>query len=262
MYKHYVSASDPTVGNIGTTANHWTKTWSAREIAPNLRALARTPEWREISHRITPGGTILEAGCGLGQWVAMFDHHSYRGVGLDISRETISRLAQSLPMHEWRVGDVTQLEFGDSTLDGVVSWGVIEHFEEFPTQALAEFKRVLKPEGWLFVTVPFLNWRRRLQIRGRSDNRDAFARNEPFAFYQYVLSKQELRSWVERAGFSVKKLCPTARKDGLARWLGLNGKRAAAPWQRAVLLVLSKITPPSAFGLMIMAVGQKPPASV
>jgi SAM-dependent methyltransferase len=196
----------------------------------------------------------------LGQWVVLFDHRGYHGIGLDISQATISRLCGALPDHDWRVGNVTDLGFESETLDAIASWGVIEHFEELPAKVLAEFRRVLKPGGWLFVTVPFLNWRRRLQLRGRQDNRHTFGPGEPHCFYQYVFTGNELRECVEGAGFVLRRITPTGRKDGIARWIGLDGNKAAAIWQRALVFALSKLAPPSAFGSMIMAVGQKLPA--
>jgi SAM-dependent methyltransferase len=50
--------------------------------------------------------------------------------------------------------DVTQLSFRDRSFDAVVSLDVLEHVPDF-RRALAEFARVLRPEGVLVLSVPF-----------------------------------------------------------------------------------------------------------
>lgn len=47
------------------------------------------------------------------------------------------------------------LPFLDNTFDGVISTAVLEHVK-YPFQCAAEICRVLKPGGWLFCNVPFL----------------------------------------------------------------------------------------------------------
>jgi SAM-dependent methyltransferase len=47
------------------------------------------------------------------------------------------------------------LPFNDSTFDGVISVAVLEHVK-YPFRCASEICRVLKPGGWLFCSVPFL----------------------------------------------------------------------------------------------------------
>jgi SAM-dependent methyltransferase len=46
--------------------------------------------------------------------------------------------------------------YPDATFDGVILMEVLEHFTVDPMYALAEFNRILKPEGFLFLTTPNL----------------------------------------------------------------------------------------------------------
>lgn len=53
------------------------------------------------------------------------------------------------------LGVAEKLPFADNSLDGVISVAVLEHVKD-PFQSAAEISRVLKPGGFLFCAVPFL----------------------------------------------------------------------------------------------------------
>lgn len=74
---------------------------------------------------------------------------------LDYSETLISRLSITYPATDWIAGKIEEIPAADSTFDGVISWGVIEHNEAGPETALSEFFRILKPGGYVIVTVPF-----------------------------------------------------------------------------------------------------------
>lgn len=52
--------------------------------------------------------------------------------------------------------DVTSLTFADGTFDAVCTCDVLEHVFDF-RKAFQELARVLKPSGWLILSVPFLH---------------------------------------------------------------------------------------------------------
>lgn len=62
--------------------------------------------------------------------------------------------------------DVTALSFDDGTLDAVVTCDVLEHVPDADA-ALAEFARVLRPDGVLVLTVPFAADRAESLLRAR-----------------------------------------------------------------------------------------------
>lgn len=55
-----------------------------------------------------------------------------------------------------RFQDVTRLSFGDARIDLLLSLDVLEHVPDYE-RAIGEFARVLKPEGHLVATFPFLD---------------------------------------------------------------------------------------------------------
>jgi len=68
-----------------------------------------------------------------------------------------SEFMPGVPLGEERDGirseDVTQLTFGEQ-FDAVMTFDVLEHVPAY-RQGLREFARVLKPGGWLIMTVPY-----------------------------------------------------------------------------------------------------------
>lgn len=51
--------------------------------------------------------------------------------------------------------DLRRLPFRDGVADGIICKEVLEHVDD-PFTAVTEMARVLRPGGWLFLTVPFL----------------------------------------------------------------------------------------------------------
>lgn len=51
--------------------------------------------------------------------------------------------------------DITKLPFRDGSVDAVVSESLLEHVAD-AQRAIQEFKRVLRPGGWIYVAVPFM----------------------------------------------------------------------------------------------------------
>jgi len=148
---------------------------------------------------------ILEAGCGLGAWVIFLKRRGYAIAGIDHDTNVISQLKEWDPSLDVVGGDISSLSYGDNSLGGYISLGVVEHFEEGPQKPLAEAFRVLRPGGIMVLTVPFNNLFRRLFAHplrslylflSRMKGRRSF-----FAEYRY--SEREVHRMIESAGFKV-----------------------------------------------------------
>lgn len=190
----------------GSAPEGWADNFSKGGSIARTLAYARFKRsacWQEIRARITPGQRVLDAGCGTGEWVRFLSSEGIRSVGLDYSEELVARLKRDVPENEWTHGSVQSLPFPDSSMDGVISWGVIEHDESGPGAALREFYRVLKPGGWVFVTVPLDSPSHR-----RSSERQFGMRRRDREFFQYFFSETELADAVRDVGFDVERSFP------------------------------------------------------
>ena len=116
--------------------------------------LRRDPRWREIRRRVPAGGRIVDMGSGLGQWVAFLAGSGYAAAGVDYSAPLIATARERHRELEWIQGPMEKVPLPDASVDAVISWGVIEHRRGGPQRALAEFRRLIRPGGHVFVTVP------------------------------------------------------------------------------------------------------------
>lgn len=160
--------------------------------------LSRTLEAGLIRRYVPAGSKILDAGCGFGDWVAYLRRVGYDAMGCDYSPELIRRLREAYPGVSWTETDIRALPYESNSIDAVVSWGVIEHDEAGPGAALQEFRRILRPGGVGIVTVPIDTPQAR-----RSGEVLYPAKPEERGFFQYLMSEDELRQEVTKAGFEV-----------------------------------------------------------
>lgn len=152
-----------------------------------------------FTHYLPKEGRILEAGCGLGQYVLALKVRGYDIEGVDWAPETIRTVNTLYPHLSIRTSDVTQLNVPDESYRGYISLGVVEHSKGGPSPFLKEAWRVLKPEGLAFISVPFFNPLRQLKAkmglyRGRINGLE---------FYQYAFTKEEFANLLQLAGFEI-----------------------------------------------------------
>ncbi len=98
----------------------------------------------------------LDAACGEGYGSALLAQSAASVAGVDISDITINHARQrygQLDGLEFHIADCINLPFADNEFDRVVSFETLEHLAE-QEQLLAEFRRVLKPDGFLILSSP------------------------------------------------------------------------------------------------------------
>lgn len=108
---------------------------------------------------------VLDVGCGFGQWTLAFALQNERALGLELNAARLE-IARTLAK-EHQVENVTYLQGSaldlpveSESVDAVFCYGVFMFLDRH--RALAEFKRVLRPGGELYVCTNAFGWWLRL----------------------------------------------------------------------------------------------------
>lgn len=126
-----------------------------------------TPEcaggiWYEHWHRYVmvsawvKGKVVLDAACGEGYGSAFLAEHAERVIGVDVSPSAVAHARSKYTGKtnlEYVEASATAIPLSDASVDMVVSFETIEHLQEQEAM-LAEFRRVLRPDGVLVLSAP------------------------------------------------------------------------------------------------------------
>ena len=170
------------------------------------------------------GGEVLDVASGKGAVALAAAERARHVVALDLAPEMVAELQQRAPANvEARVGDAQALEVPDAWFDAAFcAFGIF--FLKHPERALAEFRRVLRPDGTAAVAVFGKSDERwdgvRALMRRRSDQRPP------------MLTPDDVRDGLAAAGFADVQVDHTvldATYDDAAhweRWAHTHGMRA------------------------------------
>lgn len=112
----------------------------------------------DLTERLPANPHVLDAGCGDGRpastWFSGGDVAS-----LDFSRAQLELARERLSTGWLTQGDMTSLPFATDTFDAVCAFGSFIHIpDEDHETVLREFRRVLRPDGWVLFTTGCSNW--------------------------------------------------------------------------------------------------------
>ena len=101
---------------------------------------------------LAPGPRVLDAGCGMGEFVSFLDQQGFAASGVDPSDEAVSR-ARSAGL-DVRAGTLADVVADPSArYDAVTSLNVLEHVPD-PAALLDQTRQVLVPGGVACICVP------------------------------------------------------------------------------------------------------------
>lgn len=198
----------PDKGSIGffekpASPDFWDRHWQTEGSLQFATGRPRNFFSNLVGRYVAPtDGPILEGGCGMGQNVYALKMSGFEALGIDFAQETIRRIQASPIDIDIRYGDVRSLPFGNDHFAGYLSLGVIEHFREGYQAALVEMHRVLKPGGYLFLSVPYMSPLRRIKaLLGLYGRR--IPEGSAQEFYQFALDGRRVVRNFADAGFAL-----------------------------------------------------------
>jgi len=98
--------------------------------------------------RFLSGGRIFDAGCGSGAFLAALDDQAWQKFGMDVSLPD-----SGLCAGQFHTGHFDREPTRMEPVDAITMWHVFEHFYH-PRQALSNAAALLRPGGYLFISIP------------------------------------------------------------------------------------------------------------
>jgi len=158
------SLSEPCAGGKGTFAEQ------IKASLPFLRLIPQTKQ------------RVLVVGCGEGYEVKWLTDQGFEVVGVTNNRIE-AQAGNRRYGFKLQVADMHTLPFSDKTFDCVYAANILER-SVAPLIALQEWRRVLKPNGWLIVVMPSKEWLKE--------------------YYHFsVLTHPQTKDLLEKAGFKL-----------------------------------------------------------
>lgn len=117
-------------------------TLEARKGVLNERRLDRLPQ-------LGPGRTLLDVGCGDGQFAAAALSRGWAAAGIELNPPAAEKARKrGVEVHQ---GHVEEIDMADRTYDTVTSWDVIEHVPN-PRRFIEKLASFVSPGGTIVVT--------------------------------------------------------------------------------------------------------------
>ena len=184
LYDYYHSAADP--GSAEYQFNS-----SNRRLgelyAINEQRIARIK-------LLKPGSTLLDVGCGRGEFLKTAREHGYQACGIDASERAVSYARQEFGLSA-EVRSLREMAVSGEQFDVVTLWHVLEHFTE-PYEALRQIRHLLKGDGICAIEVPNLYSIKFVLSRAKWEGG-----NHPL-YHRTFFTAATLRDGLRRVGFS------------------------------------------------------------
>ena len=183
------------------TRCYWDNLWTKEIRKQNIENTINPFVVRNTKKYLSKGSLLLEGGCGRGQYVYLLNKAGFETYGVDFAEKTVKWANTNFPELNISVGDVRNLSFPDNVFDGYWSFGVIEHFFNGYHEIALEMFRVLRPGGYLFMTVPTMSPLRKFLAKSgkyREWKGDIKIQEK---FYQFALNSDSVIQEFQDTGF-------------------------------------------------------------
>ncbi len=142
------------------------------------------------------GGPVADVGCGPGRITAHLRDLGVDAFGIDLSPAMVDVARRDHPGLRFKVGSMTELDLGDSSVAGLLAWYSLIHIPDDEVPAvLAHFHRVLRRGGPLLVGF-HVGDGHRLKTEGYGGH--------PMRVYVHRRAPDRVATWLRDAGFTVE----------------------------------------------------------
>ncbi len=156
--------------------------------------------------QLCPPGTVLDVGTGSGHFLVAMRQAGWAGAGVE-PNASMADFAQRALQLNVVAGDIFAWPFSEP-VNLMTLWDALEHTPS-PMAVLRQARALLKPGGWLALSVP--NWD---SLERRLFRERWIAHDAPRHLYHF--GPRALRAMLGQAGFAVRRLQATAPVQSLA----------------------------------------------
>ena len=113
----------------------------------------------EVTKRAGRSGIVLDIGCATGIFLEGMRVRGWEAQGVELSEFAAKYARERFHLHV-TTGTLEEAGYPENQFDLATMWDVLEHVPD-PASTLAEIHRILKPGGWLVLSLPNpLAWER------------------------------------------------------------------------------------------------------
>ncbi len=147
-------------------------------------------------------GKILDVGCGNGRNLIPFAEKNFTCEGVDFSIEMLNHAKSKFKKlnlkSKFQVANMIDLPFKDNSFDYLICIASFHHLNKIDQQkTLLEFKRILKPNGKIYITT----WNK-LQLKFLFKNKEVFIpwkiKDQSYQRYYYLFNYFELKKLLKK----------------------------------------------------------------
>lgn len=148
-----------------------------------------------IVENIVPGSEAADLGCGTGELLSVLKKHKIKAIGVDSSSsmldESRKRFSGENDIVDLRLGELEHLPLRDQEVQVAVISLALHHLSD-PGIALAEAKRILKPEGTLIIA--------------EFEKHDNEILQKTYGDRWLGFNQEEVETWLIKNSFLLKKI--------------------------------------------------------
>ena len=122
-------------------------------ILQKSRSWRREVEKVQLVEGFIGSGRILDVGCGDAKFLWALDSKRWERIGVDRAREALTLVRSKIPAIKLVEGNIFSEELHESSFDVITLWHVFEHLPN-PRRVLSRINELLRPGGWLFLSLP------------------------------------------------------------------------------------------------------------
>lgn len=120
------------------------------KVYQQVRNYTLKQKYRMVS-KYHSNGKILDIGCATGEFLRVFAQNNWDCTGIEPNEDARNAAAENYGLRVFPEDALGQLP--EHSFDVITLWHVLEHVP-FPDERMQQLKKLLKPDGVLFVAVP------------------------------------------------------------------------------------------------------------